>query len=514
MTLHDKVEQLLRYCGQYQSHGYMVDERNLDVQFNVQLPEEMSIRQSMKDIKIIILTGEAGDGKSRILRNITDILQEYGFSEPCSDFSALSEEKKKDLIFRLRNVLDGKINEKLIILANVGVFTQNAIMYDIHLMEDLTTKRQDVFICNFEKRNLAENADNFRNIVTRFLIYEEPCFNSRCICYRNCIYKKNIEYLLSDNGIEAMRTICNAIYLTGGHLTFRELLSLISYAVTFGQDCEERQLYKENSSEQFMYYNIFERSSNALLKKVSDMDPALERGGYTADIHTKREYISYKRKKYFKDREKQYEMLHVDYLSQFYEVLNYMNIAPFHYDVSRNKNETLQMLKQGINKMSSRGRYDSRLVVTDTPFIFDGKIRLEFMGLQDIALIWNRYDLRIGKKMENEDRLWNQFCLSYISNIDGKKELISLVIDYHMFCHLMMCSQDYFMNRDVLSQEENAVNTFYRKILQQKDQLYKSIAIRFEEKSEEICDFSLTVHEEENLVTEEKKQTIRIQKEE
>ena len=56
MTLHDKVEWLLRYCGQYQSHGYMVDERNLDVKFNVQLPGEMSIRQSMKDIKIIIHT--------------------------------------------------------------------------------------------------------------------------------------------------------------------------------------------------------------------------------------------------------------------------------------------------------------------------------------------------------------------------------------------------------------------------------------------------------------------------
>ena len=514
MTLRDKVEQLLRYCGQYQSHGYMVDERNLDVNFNVQLPEEMSIRQTIEDIKIIILTGEAGDGKSRILRNITDILREHGFREPCSDFSALPEEKKRELIVRLRNVLDGKINEKLIILANVGVFTQSAIMYDIHLMEDLTTKRRDVYIFNFEKRNLAENADNFRNIVTSFLTYEDPCLNSNCTCYRKCIYKKNIETLLSDHGIEAMRTICNAIYLTGGHLTFRELLSLISYAVTFGQDCEERQLYKENNSEQFMYYNIFEKSTNALLKKVSDMDPALERGGCTEDIHTKREYISYKRKKFFEDREKQYEMLHVDYLSQFYEVLQYINSKPFYYDVSRNKNEILQMLKRGINKMSSKGRDDAGLIVTDTPFIFDGKIRLEFMGLQDVALIWNRYDLQIGKEMEDEYRLWNQFCLSYISNIDGRKELISLVIDYHLFCHLMMCSQDYFMNRDVLSQEENAVNTFYRKILQQKDQLYKSIAIRFEEKSEEICDFSLTVHEEENLITEEKTRTIRIQKEE
>lgn len=77
----------------------------------------------------------------------------------------------------------------------------------------------------------------------------------------------------------------------------------------------------------------------------------------------------------------------------------------------------------------------------------------------------------------------------------------------------MMCSQDYFVNRGVISLEENAVNTFYRKILQQKNQLYQSIAIRFEEKDEEICDFSLTVHEEEDLFTGEKTQTICIRKE-
>ena len=78
----------------------------------------------------------------------------------------------------------------------------------------------------------------------------------------------------------------------------------------------------------------------------------------------------------------------------------------------------------------------------------------------------------------------------------------------------MMCSDDYFMNRNELSIEEYAVNTFYRKILQTKAQAYDSVVIRFEEKTEDICDFSLTVHENEDFFTEEKEQSIRIRKEE
>ena len=170
------------------------------------------------------------------------------------------------------------------------------------------------------------------------------------------------------------------------------------------------------------------------------------------------------------------------------------------------------MLKRGINKMSSQGRSDTGLVVMDTPPIFDGRIRMEFLGLTDVALIWNRYDLRAGRASD-ESRLWNRFCLSYMVNTKEKKELISLVIDYRLFRYLMLCSQDYFMNRNALSTEENAVNTFYRKILQQREQIYSSIAIRFEEKSEEICDFSLQVHEEEDFFSGETSRSIRIRKE-
>ena len=514
MTLYDKVNLLVRYCAQHQSHGFMMDERNTDESFHVSLPQEEQIRSSIHQIRVIILTGEAGDGKSRILRNIGPLLTDCGFGEPCRDFSALPEEKKKALIVRLRQVLDGKSDEKLMILANVGVFTQTAIRYDIHLMEELTNGREDVFICNFEKRNLAEDKAVFGSIVSRFLLYDQPCANRDCICFADCAYRNNIEKLLTDSGIEGLRTICNAIYLTGGHLTFRELLSLLAYAVTFGQDCGQRVrcIAEGGVRERFLYYNIFEKSSDVLLHKIADMDPALKRGTCRTDIQTSSDYIRHRRRQFFAEQDKQYEMLRVDYLPEFYAVLTYMNQRPYHYDVSRDKNEILRMLKRGINKMSSQGRSDAGLVVTDTPPIFDGRIRVEFLGLADVALIWNRYDLRAGQAADGE-RLWNRFCLSYMVSTKRGKELISLVIDYRLFCYLMMCSQDYFMNRNASSTEENVVNTFYRKILQQKEQIYSSIVIRFEEKNEEICDFSLHVHAEEDLFSGETTRSIRIRKE-
>lgn len=515
MTLEEKVKRLVRYCGQHQSHGFMVDERNTDEDFNVVLPEERQIRETIGSLKVIILTGEAGDGKSRILRNLGPLLEEAGFSEPCGDFSALTEEKKKELILRLGETLAGRGEEKLVILANVGVFTQNAIKYNIQLMEELTRGREDVFLRNFEKRNLAEEAESFRAILESFFGDTDPCPNQECPCHERCAYRENIKKLLAPSGTEAMRTICNAVYLKGGHITFRELLSLAAYAVTFGQSCEERRRYLEErgDEEKVSYYNIFEENDDLLLRKIADMDPALRRGDCPEEIQTKKQYVSYRRREFFERPAQHYQMLHADYLVQFYEVLTYMNQPPYHYDASRDSNQTLLLLKQGINKLSSRDKSDRGLVVADKPVMFDGKIRTEFLGMQDISLIWNRYGLQPGVGKRVDGGLLNRFCLSYPTERAGKRELISLVIDYRLFRYLMLCSEDYFMYRNGLNIEENAVNTFYRKILQVREQAYESILIRFEEKSDEICDFSLMVHSEEDIFTGEKRRSIRIRRE-
>lgn len=520
MTLMQKVEKLVRYCGQYQSHGFMMDERNTDAEFHIELPEEKEIRDRIDDINIIVLTGEAGDGKSRILRNIGSLLMEKGFSEPCSDFSALAEQDKQEMILRLRNVADGTSKERLVVSANVGVFTQAVIQYDFGLMEELTKEREDIHIWNFEKRNLAENRDVFYYIMKEFLGYgdksEQDCAGLSCPCYGKCVYRENIEKLLSPSGLEGMRIICNAVYLTGGHITFRELLSLLAYAVTFGEDCAERRerAGRQEDLENVFYYNIFRENNDILLEKISRMDPALKRGKYPDYVKTKEEYVKYRRRRYFEGAENQYGMLNVDYLPEFYDVLEYMNTRPFHYDTVQDRHPTLQMLKKGIGRMGNRGKSDIGLVVTDTPLILGNKIRTEFMVMQDISMIWHRYDIQIGSVNQPSDHMWNKFYLSYLARKkDGSRKLISLLIDYRQFRYLMMFSQDYYLNRNELTVEEYAVHTFFHKILEEKEDAYDSIVIRFDEKTEKMCDFSLTVHFHEDFFTGEQTRTVRIRKE-
>ena len=192
--------------------------------------------------------------------------------------------------------------------------------------------------------------------------------------------------------------------MTGGHITFRELLSLLAYAVTFGEDCAERRerAGRQEDLEDVFYYNIFRENNDFLLDKISRMDPALKRGEYPDYVKTKEEYVKYRRKRYFEGAENQYGMLNVDYLPEFYHVLEYMNTPPFHYDTVQDRHPTLQMLKKGIGRMGNRGKSDIGLVVTDTPLILGNKIRTEFMVMQDISMIWHRYDIQPGLLFEPE----------------------------------------------------------------------------------------------------------------
>lgn len=513
------VSKLLKYCGYYQSHGFMMDERNTDIEFNVRMPEEEKIRNNIKKLQVILLTGEAGDGKTRIIRNTREILKENKFTIICEDFSALSEKEKKNLIDKLSEILEEKSDDKIMVLANVGAFTQAVIRYNAPLMDKLTSDTEKVYVCNFENRNLAEDEDVFCKIVEKFLLGDKPeeeitqCSHKDCPCYEQCVYKINMKKILSSAGMEAIRTICNAVYLTGGHITFRELLSLLSYMVTFGLDCTELREYynQEKDLEKLNYYNVFEKSDDNLLGKISCMDPAMKRGKCPKNITTKEAYRSYRRKQFFEPESDKYAMLNVDYLVEFNQVLQYMDRPPYHYDTIQDNNAILQKLKKGINKMSNQGNGDRGLIITDTPFILGNQIRTEFMLMQDMNMIWHRYDMQMGAKTMDLKKGWNKFYLSYVIKED--RTLISLLIDYSQFRYLMACSEDYYMNRNELTVEEYAVNTFYRKILQKREQAYDSIVIRFNEKAEQLCDFSLTVHESEDFFTGEKSRTVRIRRE-
>lgn len=507
MNIREKVFSLVKYCGGYEGHSSMMDERNVD-DFNIVLPQEQEIKERLPDLKFILLTGEAGDGKTRMLRNLHYILLEYGF-KVIMDFSENDEEQRREIVEKAGALLEGKTGEKYILAANIGIFMKTALKYQPGLIEKLKNGGKAVLVINFERRNLAADERLFREIVREFLSFdrESPCEDFTCPWYMNCMYQKNMEDL-ADRGGEGFRVLCNAVYLTGGHITFRELLSLISYMVTFGQDCDRRR--NEEEQEKYHYYQVFGIENAPLLQKFCCLDPAK---GRARDVNqsygSREECIGERRKEFFESKdmeaEKKYELLFADYLAEFRKVLRFINsTSPYYFSTIEAVEENLTKLKMGLSKITRAGNTNLKMTVADTPSMFDGSIQMEFDMNPDVETVWKRYDLDLKQRDRklSEAGLENRFFLSYVyQDAQGELQEEDLLIDYPLFRFLMMAADDYHVDRNGISIEEYAVNAFYRKVLHSMPKAYQKAHVRFgETKKREFMNFSLELRQQNSFL--------------
>lgn len=92
LTFKTKVDWLLKFCSEYDGHEYMYDEHTKGTdKFNLELKVEDEIINRLKELSFLILTGDAGDGKSRILERIREKLkQQNGSWSFVNDFSELT----------------------------------------------------------------------------------------------------------------------------------------------------------------------------------------------------------------------------------------------------------------------------------------------------------------------------------------------------------------------------------------------------------------------------------------
>ncbi len=515
MNIKDKVKELLKYCSAYQGHVNMMDERRSDQNFQVELPQEKEIRESLGNLQFILLTGEAGDGKSRLIRTLQAELKKHGF-KIYSDFSAEPEEEKKEIIKSISGIVEGESQDHIIIAANVGIFTRTVLQYQESLMEKLSRRNDKVKIINFEKRNLAWDKDVFTQIVQVFLAYDKkPCTDTACSQCKKCIYQRNLDCLQSEQGIESIRVLCDAISLVGEHITFRELLSLLAYMVTFGEPCEERR--KRADAADCSYENIFSLNKNydKVLMNISRMDPA-----YCNFESEQREYESVqvcrreKRLRFFEEPEQKYELLAVDYLAQFQRVIRCFQEEPYIESEMIQEGE-LYRLKRGLLRLTRRGQSDLSMKVADTPAMLGDDIQTEF-ELGDIEIVWHRYglDFKCPDKKEHCPEERNHFAMSYVyEEENGETGAITLVIDYRLFRYLMLADDYYYLSHNSKSIEEYTINTFFRKILKKKKGAYEKMTVRFANKQEgKLCDFSLRIQEKKSVLS-GKNRAIKIKRE-
>lgn len=516
MNIKEKVQELLKYCSSYQGHSYMVDERRADETFRVVLPEETEIIENLGHLQFILLTGEAGDGKSHLLRSLGQRLAEEHF-HIYQDFSALPEESrgsamdhrqetgKKELIQIISDIIEGRSEQRIIIAANVGIFTKSVLMYQEQLLDMLNKKNNKVKIINFEKRNLADDRDVFQQIVEFFYAYDgKECLDNECKQCRCCAYKKNLDFLNSPPGIESIRVLCNTIFLMGSHITFRELLSLLAHLVTLGEGCNERR--EQERSENAGYEDIFRLTEDKILQKISRMDPAFKRDSFAdKDAHKKtyKDIESCRREKrlrFFKEEKNKYGFLAVDYLSEFQEALDSFDDEPF-IASEMIQEGVLYRLKRGIGRLTRRGQSDLAMKVADTPSMLGDDIQTEF-ELGNIDIIWHRYDFDFNRLDVKPQKKVNQNCfgMSYVyPSEEGNGdtlEKITLMIDYRLFRYLMMADECFYLSHNSKSIEEYTINTFFRKILKKKKEAYEKMLVKFTDQEEnEYCNFSLGLQE-------------------
>lgn len=513
MNIKEKVQELLMYCSSYQGHAYMVDERRTDEAFRVALPEEEEILEDLEHLQFILLTGEAGDGKSHLLRSLHEKLEEHQF-QIYQDFSALPEESravgghgqqetgKKEVIKTIAEILDGNSGKRIIIAANVGIFTKSVLMYDEGLLDALNKKNEKVKIINFEKRNLADDRKVFRNIVELFYEYDgKECPEQDCVYRKCCTYQKNIDFLCTSLGVESIRVLCDTIFLTGNHITFRELLSLLAHLVTMGEGCDVRRECSCSESDSFQ--NIFSLKKDKILQKISQMDPAFKKSAnfeleeQCENIHT---YRMQKRLRFFEEENNKYQLLAVDYLSEFQKALHDFETEP--YTASEMiQDGVLYQIKRGIGRLTRRGQSDLAMKVADTPSMLGDDIQTEF-DLGTIDIIWHRYDLDFNKLEEDIRKIRNQNCfgMSYVYPVEEENgdmlEKITLMIDYKLFRYLMMADEYFYLSHNSKSIEEYTINTFFRKILKKKEGAYEKMLVKFVNQEENrYCNFSLSIQE-------------------
>ena len=192
-TYKEKVQWLLKYCSEYDGHEYMYDEHVKKDRFDVRLHIEEDILECMKTAKIVVLTGDAGDGKSRVLNRLQTELKGIETKWDCTnDFSALSRDGKIRVLKKIEVILEQGASEHILIAANSGIFMSEIMNFKRGLFKKLESAEEAVII-DFSKRNLASEQGDFFRIVNSFFDISEYNECSQCAMAEKCPFIHNLK---------------------------------------------------------------------------------------------------------------------------------------------------------------------------------------------------------------------------------------------------------------------------------------------------------------------------------
>jgi hypothetical protein len=257
----------------------------------------------------VILTGNAGDGKTRLCRSIYNKFsqQELGNWPPSGiielefthgtirivkDLSELKDEIILQELISLQNALESKHSEKIfyLIAANEGKLTKFLSQYrDLSLVKKEVSKRFRDYKQNDGTLSVINLLDVTSSIYVEKVLAEWnkednwlPCVGcgskNSCIIYLN--HERTSQPHVKDRLVEQYRLLD----FLGTHITMRELLIHISYLITGGFTCKDikdadyeglKQQIEKPYYQNFYGHNIEHEAFSEMraLKLFRELDP-------------------------------------------------------------------------------------------------------------------------------------------------------------------------------------------------------------------------------------------------
>ncbi len=253
----------------------------------------------------VILTGNAGDGKTYLCRQIVQTFSpdhspdwEQLIDRPVErnqvrlfiikDLSELNEEKGQNILKRLAVTLNNPQNrERYLIAANEGRLRQLLTnlpeqtllshMINDQIQRDTLTTDQPLIVVNLNRVATSTFVPDTLRWMTDPHHWND-C--QRCPVRDRCPIRYNAIQLTDAHQIERVQRLYQLLEATGEHVTIRDMLIHLAYTITGGQQCATIQPRAERSGDlsQFAYYeNIFGRSDDEGFRRKSHLMQLLAR---------------------------------------------------------------------------------------------------------------------------------------------------------------------------------------------------------------------------------------------
>ncbi|MFP9128874.1 hypothetical protein [Niallia sp. BSM11] len=275
-TLEKKINPFVNFMQQYDlttaDYSKIFDEHTTTIKYNI----DTSINQQIIDIfqespRSVIITGNAGDGKTRICRNVYETLSEDGFKgwpesgieeltinnytiRIIKDLSELQDHIILEELKRLQNSFQSITNVYYLIAANEGKLTYFLAKYpELSNLKDVIIPQ---FSPTYEQQlgqlqvfNLLHVSSSIyaQKIMEQWNQEDNWQICSGCNKQKQCIIYNNHKALSTKKTAGRLLGVYRSLDGKHGHMTMRELLIHLAYTHTGGLYC--RDIHDSNPKE-------------------------------------------------------------------------------------------------------------------------------------------------------------------------------------------------------------------------------------------------------------------------